>query len=156
MTGRGSKCVQERGKSMMRHCQGGSVREEAPEKESAWGSMRGEACLQRGGSMRGTEMLGGGEPESGEAHEREVNMCKEGKDVHKRWEEPAHERDGEHPHVRGGEIPDMRDVGSAQGGEASVRGWESERERNSFGRVEDRCIARQRHRERDNDSKKEA
>ena len=56
------------------------------------------------------------------------------KPTHKRSEKPAHERDRQHPRMRDDESPGMRDRESAQGGEVSVRGWESKRERNSWGR----------------------
>lgn len=58
----------------------------------------GEAFLQRERSTRRTEAHGGGEHKSGEAHEREVSMCKEGKHMHGRWE--AHTSGGKGLHTK--------------------------------------------------------
>jgi len=63
----------------------------AGEGKSKMGMVRGEcvgeARLQRGRSTRrGEAAHGGGEHESGEAHESRVSMCEGGRRVHERWE----------------------------------------------------------------------
>lgn len=77
----------------------------------------------------------------GEVHARRGERAHKGR-------ENAHKKNGEHPHIRDGKSPGMRDRESAQGGEVSLREWESKRERNSFGEGgKERCIARQTARE---------